>query len=50
MPGTEIISKRARKNFGKIHKVIEIPNLIEVQKVPMSVFYKKMSKPKSVKT
>ena len=31
--------KRVRKNFGRIPVVVPMPNLIEVQKTPMTSFF-----------
>ena len=41
MSGNNGANRRARKNFGKINKVIEIPNLIDVQKRSYERFLQK---------
>lgn len=35
---------RTRQSFSKIKEVIEMPNLIEVQKIPMTGLLKKVSR------
>jgi DNA-directed RNA polymerase subunit beta len=41
MSGKDGVSKRMRRNFGKINKVIEIPNLIDMQKHSYERFLQK---------
>lgn len=41
MPGQNGATARARRNFGKIKKVIEIPNLIDMQKTSYARFLQK---------
>jgi DNA-directed RNA polymerase subunit beta len=41
MPGTDGVSKRERRNFGKIKKVVEIPSLIDMQKHSYERFLQK---------
>ena len=36
-----IVSQRVRRNFGKIEKIIDIPNLIEIQKQSYERFLQK---------
>ncbi len=45
MPGTDGRSRRSRRNFGKIEKVIEIPNLIDMQKHSYARFLQKSVPP-----
>ena len=40
--------KKIRKSFGKIPLVTSLPNLVEVQKDPLIVFYKKISKKEKI--
>jgi len=45
MSGEDGVSKRLRRNFGKIDKIIEIPNLIEMQKHSYERFLQKDTSP-----
>jgi len=41
MPGKNGGSRRARRSFGKIDKIIEIPSLLEMQKNSYELFLQK---------
>jgi len=45
MPGTDGVKKRIRKTFGKIDKIIDIPNLIDMQKESYERFLQKDTPP-----
>jgi DNA-directed RNA polymerase subunit beta len=45
MPGADGVSKRLRRSFGKIDKIIEIPNLIDMQKESYQRFLQKKVPP-----
>ena len=49
MKTTNGVRQRIRRNFGKIDKIVEIPNLIEIQKQSYERFLQKDVPPESRK-